>query len=84
MEKANSEEVTTGNEYRHPVLMDQKAAAVYLGGLSTKTLESWRVRGIGPVFRKIGALCRYLQADLDAYIQAQARRSTSEAGASER
>jgi len=53
-------------------------AAKYLGNLKTNTLEGWRIRGYGPRYIKVGRLVRYDLADLDAYIQAQTRRSTSE------
>jgi predicted DNA-binding transcriptional regulator AlpA len=65
---------------RKMVLLNEKQAAALLG-LSPKTLQSWRVRGCGPVFRKIGRLCRYLETDLLDYVQGQVRRSTSEAEA---
>ncbi len=43
------------------------AAAEFLG-VSTSTLEKWRVTGLGPRFVKIGArLVGYDQADLDAF-----------------
>lgn len=52
-------------------------AAEYLGGLKPNTLEGWRIRGEGPRYRKIGRLVRYSTADLDTYIEAQTRTSTS-------
>jgi predicted site-specific integrase-resolvase len=64
------------------VLLNEKQAAAILG-VSPKSLQAWRVRGYGPVFRKIGRLCRYLETDLLDYIQGQARRSTSEAEVTE-
>lgn len=62
-------------------LVTTPQAAEYLGGLKPNTLEGWRIRGIGPSYRKIGGLVRYSIVDLDAYIEAQTRRSTSQAGA---
>ena len=56
-------------------------AADYIGGLKKNTLEGWRIRGEGPVYRKIGRLVRYTIEDLDAYLTAQTRTSTSQAGA---
>lgn len=53
-------------------------AAEYLGGLKPNTLEGWRVQGIGPRYIKIGRLVRYSIADLDAYLEAQKRQSTSQ------
>jgi hypothetical protein len=58
--------------------MTQEVAARYLGGLSVKTLERWRVLGIGPAFRKLGRRCFYTVADLDEWAEQQKRRSTSQ------
>ena len=60
-------------------LVDTIQAAERLGGLKPNTLEGWRVQGIGPRYIKIGRLVRYSLDDLDAYIAAQSRRSTSQA-----
>ena len=60
-------------------LVDTLQAAERLGGLKPNTLEGWRVQGIGPRYIKIGRLVRYSLDDLDAYIAAQSRRSTSQA-----
>lgn len=60
-------------------LIDTVQAAERLGGLKPNTLEGWRVQGIGPRYIKIGRLVRYSLDDLDAYIAAQGRRSTSQA-----
>jgi predicted DNA-binding transcriptional regulator AlpA len=49
-------------------LMDQGDVAVMLG-ISTKTLENWRWRKIGPRYIKLGRLARYRMADVIAYIQ---------------
>lgn len=59
------------------ILLNEMEAARFLG-LRTKTLASWRCRGTGPVFRKIGRLVRYMQSDLEEYLENQARRSTAE------
>ena len=61
-------------------LVTTDEAAKYLGNLKANTLEGWRVRGYGPRYVKVGRLVRYALADLDTYIQAQTRRSTSQAG----
>jgi hypothetical protein len=56
-----------------------KEAARILG-LSHKTLNNWRVQGLGPRFLKYGqrgGAVRYLVADLHAWRAAQARSSTS-------
>lgn len=62
-------------------LLTTNQAAEYLGGLQPNTLEGWRVSGRGVQFVKIGRLVRYRIADLDSYLEAQTRRSTSEAAA---
>lgn len=59
-------------------LLDTTAAAEYLGGLQKNTLEGWRVSGRGVQFVKIGRLVRYRVEDLDAYLEAQTRTSTSQ------
>lgn len=59
-------------------LLDTVQAAEYLGNLKPNTLEGWRVSGKGVRFIKCGRLVRYRIADLDAYLEAQTRRSTSQ------
>ena len=44
------------------------------------TLRAWRQRGGGPRFRKIGAAVRYAAEDLEAFVEAAARTSTSDPG----
>ena len=45
--------------------LNTREAAEYLG-LSTRTLDRYRVSGDGPVFLKFGGRVRYLLEDLDA------------------
>ena len=55
------------------------AAAEYLG-LSASTLAKMRLRGDGPAYSKAGPkIVVYAIADLDAYLAARRRHSTSEA-----
>jgi predicted DNA-binding transcriptional regulator AlpA len=54
-------------------------AATYLG-LSPKTLETLRTRGGGPPFLKLGRRVVYRKADLDTWLAARVRRSTSDPG----
>jgi predicted DNA-binding transcriptional regulator AlpA len=61
-----------------PKLLDTIRAAEYLGGLKPNTLEGWRVSGKSPRYIKIGRLVRYDVSDLDEYLAAQTRRSTSQ------
>ena len=59
-------------------LVNEHFAAEYLG-VAVRTLQWWRSVGRGPRFVKIGRLVRYrIREDLDAYIEAGLRQSTSE------
>lgn len=64
-------------------LIDEKAAADRLG-VKPGTLSAWRKRGRGPRYVKMGtgktAAIRYRRADLDAWIEANVRTSTSDTG----
>lgn len=44
---------------------------------SPKTLESWRKRGFGPAYVKVGRLVRYRKIDLDGWLESNLRQSTS-------
>ena len=48
------------------------------GKLSPRTLEKWRVLGMGPAFRKFGKKVLYADSDLEAWALAQRRTSTSQ------
>jgi predicted DNA-binding transcriptional regulator AlpA len=39
-----------------------------LTGLSVKTLQRWRLLGVGPPFRKFGSAVRYSQAEVLSWI----------------
>lgn len=56
---------------------DTQGAADYLGS-SASTLNKLRCYGGGPKFIKIGKKVVYDQADLDAWMAARKRASTSE------
>jgi predicted DNA-binding transcriptional regulator AlpA len=56
---------------------DTKGAADKIG-VKPATLEAWRCRGGGPRFAKIGRAVRYYDSDLDEFIEARKRTSTSE------
>jgi excisionase family DNA binding protein len=58
-------------------LLTQREAALSLR-LSERTLERLRVSGGGPRFLKAGKVVRYREADLQAWIEARVRGSTSE------
>ena len=62
-------------------LLDTDQAAAFLGGLSPRTLEKWRVTGNGPPFVELSAhLRRYRRRDLIAFADRRLRRSTSDRG----
>ncbi|MBT3702391.1 MAG: helix-turn-helix domain-containing protein [Alphaproteobacteria bacterium] len=52
-------------------------AAKYIG-LSKSTLEKYRVAGGGPVYASLGRVVVYEHADLDEWVNARKRKSTSE------
>jgi predicted DNA-binding transcriptional regulator AlpA len=56
-----------------------KDAADYTG-LSISTLNKMRLTGDGPIFIKAGRAVIYDAADLDAWLAARRRRSTSDQG----
>jgi predicted DNA-binding transcriptional regulator AlpA len=59
--------------------MRTPAAALYLG-IAESTLNKTRLTGNGPPFVKVGLRSvAYRKADLDAWLEARVRRSTSDA-----
>ena len=59
-----------------PKLLNVSEAAERLG-VSVSYLNKMRMTpGAGPVFFKIGTVCRYDQADLNVWLDAQKRTST--------
>jgi excisionase family DNA binding protein len=58
-------------------LLTQREAAEYLG-LSERTLERWRVIGSRLRYVKLKRGVRYRQIDLEAFVNAGLRQSTSE------
>ena len=60
-----------------PSLLNTDAAGAYLN-VQAQTLEAWRYRGDGPRYVKIGRLVKYRLSDLDAFIESNLRRNTSE------
>ena len=65
-------------ERRPPLTV--RAAATY-SGLTEGYLNKRRVSGDGPMFLKIGGRVLYKPDDLDAWLDAHKRRSTSEQAA---
>ena len=60
-------------------LVTEREAAKILC-VAVATLRRWRWDGKGPQFRKIGGAVRYALSDLQAFVEAAARRSTSDRG----
>ena len=59
--------------------LDTRQAAGYLG-LRPSTLECWRTTGGGPPFKKFGRRVFYDRDDLESWVKAQHRTSTSDPG----
>ena len=60
-------------------IINEHGAAEYLN-ISVKTLQKWRGTGDGPRFAKLGAAVRYRLADLEQFLDASLRKSTSDHG----
>ena len=60
-------------------LLNTLEAAAYCGS-SASTFEKLRLTGGGPVYSKIGRRVVYRLADLDAWVDARRRTSTSDPG----
>ena len=56
---------------RRPTALTERQVAEQLG-LSVATLRSWRHRGKGPRFLRLGRCVRYLPADVDEFVRASA------------
>lgn len=58
---------------RAAILFDEETAGKYIGGaespISTRTMQRWRLEGVGPVYVKLGRLVRYRRHDLDAFLE---------------
>lgn len=63
---------------------DEHLAGEYIGGkespIPVRTLQRWRLEGLGPRFHKLGKAVRYKKSDLDKYIDSCSRQSTSDKG----
>jgi predicted DNA-binding transcriptional regulator AlpA len=60
-------------------MLRTREAAEYCGS-SASTFEKLRLRGGGPIYSKIGRRVVYRLEDLDAWLAANRRRSTSDTG----
>lgn len=64
-----------------PTCLLSTSETAQLLGVSIRTLEGWRFRGGGPRYVKAGGrMVRYRLSDLDEWVDAQVRRSTSDLG----
>jgi predicted DNA-binding transcriptional regulator AlpA len=59
------------------VLLNTRQAAERCG-LSRRTLEKYRLTGGGPLYIQLGTAVRYRVEDLESWIAAHRRRSTSD------
>lgn len=64
-------------------LLDERQAATRLH-VTPNCLQAWRHRGGGPRFLKMGRVVRYRNSDLDGFLDASVRSSTSDPGRSAR
>jgi hypothetical protein len=62
-----------------PVALRPEQAARYLS-LSVQRLARLRLDGTGPVYSRAGRSVLYLRQDLDSWLHANRRRSTSDSG----
>ena len=76
---ANAQAPDGGSMNGRPRLLTTTEAAAWLG-LSPRTLEIYRVRGLGPRYCKLGRWVRYLESDLREWLEERKQRSTSENG----
>lgn len=67
----------------HPGALLYTVEAAFLLGLSPRTVEALRLRGGGPPYIQVTPKAvRYRRRDLDAWITARSRKSTSDPGPS--
>lgn len=51
-------------------LLTEREASAYLGPITVRTLQDWRVRGLGPAYTKLGRRVAYSPDSLDDFIAA--------------
>ncbi|PHP64820.1 transcriptional regulator [Zhengella mangrovi] len=69
--------MTSETTTRNTLLLTETDVARQLG-VSVRTLQSWRVKGGGPVFSKLGRSVRYRPSDVDAWVAGNLTTSTSQ------
>ena len=70
-------------EIQNPLKLITKRDTAKILHVRTKTLENWRVRGLGPPFVRLGGprgRVFYRESDLQNYIESAVRNSTSDQG----
>lgn len=72
--------MTLSKEQLHAnALLDERDAAEYLGGFTPRFLQARRLTGDGPAFIRISSRAiRYRVRDLDEWVEARKRTSTSD------
>lgn len=65
-------------------LTPAEVAAEFGDFFTEPRLRQWRHRGGGPVYRKLGRRCVYRRSDIEAWLDANLRVSTSDAPTGER
>jgi hypothetical protein len=50
--------------------LSEREAANYLGPVKVRTLQDWRIKGLGPAYSRLGKRIAYDVADLDAFLAA--------------
>ncbi|MBQ0797557.1 helix-turn-helix domain-containing protein [Zhongshania sp.] len=61
-------------------LLNTKDAAAFLG-THFRTLENWRVNGVGPSYFKLGRSVRYGKAELESWVKSNSRHHSGAAAA---
>jgi excisionase family DNA binding protein len=54
-----------------PIALTEAEVAQRLS-VSAPTLRSWRHRGVGPMFRRFGRAVRYMEQDVERFVEANA------------
>lgn len=72
------DETVPGAAVTAAALLDTVQAARFLG-LGVRTMQNWRVQGVGPSFLRAGRCVRYAPEDLTRWLSSRRFRSTSEA-----
>lgn len=66
------------NRLADPDSLLAEVAAAEMLGLSTRTLQSWRIGGSGPAYVRAGRAIRYRRRDLLAWIDANTIRGVGQ------